>query len=179
MSEVNYGPLKGLIGTWSGDKGVDVAPVPTGSEDIPYEETITFSPVGGVTNAGSQTLAVLHYHQSVRRSADGVVFHDQHGYFSWDADAGSVTHTLMIPRGVGLVAQGTASETDGAITIEVATADSGVAQSDFMRDKASTTGFSQQISINGDELQYNQLTSLEIYGKSFDHTDVNQLKRTA
>ncbi len=51
--EVDYGPLAGLIGVWKGDKGLDVAPEPDGSENNPYHETITFTAIGDVTNAES------------------------------------------------------------------------------------------------------------------------------
>lgn len=177
MSEVNYGPLQALIGTWSGDKGVDLAPKPDGSDEIPYYETITFDAIGGVTNAQAQTLAVLRYHQVVRRQADDAIFHDQCGYWGWDAATGVVTHSLLVPRGVGVVAEGSAKEADGTVSIEVASGDHGIAESAFMREKASSTAFSQRIAISGDELSYSQTTMLEIYGKSFAHSEENTLKR--
>jgi hypothetical protein len=177
MSGVNYGPLKALIGTWRGDKGVDVAPSPDGSEDISYFETITFEAIGDVTNARAQTLAVLRYHQVVRKQDNGEIFHDQCGYWGWDAATGVVTHSLLVPRGVGVVAEGSAKETDGSVSIEVATGEHGIAESAFMREKASSTAFSQKISIAGDELSYSQTTMLEIYGKSFAHSEENRLKR--
>ena len=42
---VNYGPLESLIGVWKGNKGVDVAPEPTGEENTPYHETLTFTAI--------------------------------------------------------------------------------------------------------------------------------------
>ena len=30
---IDYGPLAGLIGTWKGDKGMDVSPEPEGTEE--------------------------------------------------------------------------------------------------------------------------------------------------
>ena len=59
----DYGPLTGLIGTWEGDKGMDVAPEPDGTENNPYYETITFEAIGELTNAESQCLAGIHYHR--------------------------------------------------------------------------------------------------------------------
>ena len=32
-TDVDYDPLAGLIGTWQGDRGMDVAPEPDGSEE--------------------------------------------------------------------------------------------------------------------------------------------------
>ncbi|MBW2290584.1 MAG: hypothetical protein JRG90_22590, partial [Deltaproteobacteria bacterium] len=46
---IDYGPLTGLIGNWKGDKGMDVAPEPDGSEESPYWETIDFDAIGDVT----------------------------------------------------------------------------------------------------------------------------------
>ncbi|MEN9451620.1 MAG: hypothetical protein RLZZ369_679, partial [Pseudomonadota bacterium] len=65
--EMDYGPLSALIGTWQGDKGLDVAPEPDGKEESPYFETITFTPIGDVTNAEQQVLVGLRYHQTVSR----------------------------------------------------------------------------------------------------------------
>jgi len=30
--DIDYGPLAGLIGTWTGSKGLDIAPEPDGTE---------------------------------------------------------------------------------------------------------------------------------------------------
>jgi hypothetical protein len=59
---IDFGPLKDLIGVWTGDKGTDIAPEHDGTETSPYIDTITFSIVGKVTNAESQNIAALHYH---------------------------------------------------------------------------------------------------------------------
>jgi len=59
--DIDYGPLRELIGVWKGDKGIDVAPEPDGAENNPYYETITFTAIGDVSNAESQVLAAVHY----------------------------------------------------------------------------------------------------------------------
>ena len=82
---IDYGPLRGLIGSWKGDKGLDVAPEPDGTEENPYWETLDFEAIGDVTNAESQTLTVLRYQQVVRRKSNDEIFHDQCGYWMWDA----------------------------------------------------------------------------------------------
>jgi len=73
---IDYGPLTGLIGSWHGDKGMDVAPEPDGIEHNPYYETITFEAAGDVTNAEQQQLAVLFYRQQVSRTC-------RHAYCGW------------------------------------------------------------------------------------------------
>src|SRR5690242_8992521 len=92
-AKVDYGPLQALIGTWEGDKGRDVAPEPQGSEESAYSETITFEPIGNAKNANTQILAVLRYQRTVRRKSNNEVFHDETGYWMWDAQAGVVMHS--------------------------------------------------------------------------------------
>jgi hypothetical protein len=106
LNGVDYGPLAGLLGTWTGNDGTDVAPEPDGTEKSPYFEIIVFSDVGIVTNAEQQNLAAVHYHQIVSRKEDGKVFHNETGYWMWEAETGTVMHSLHIPRGVGLIAGG-------------------------------------------------------------------------
>jgi hypothetical protein len=55
VDDIDYGPLAALVGTWQGDKGMDVAPEPDGTEENPYYETIVFEAAGDVSNAETQT----------------------------------------------------------------------------------------------------------------------------
>jgi len=182
--QIDYGPLNQLIGVWAGNKGLDVAPEPGGTENNPYYETITFTAVGNVTNAESQVLAVVHYRQIVRRKSDDEVFHDETGYWMWDAKAGIVMHSLTIPRAVCVLAGGThrvEQTADGSITLEVSAGldnrDWQIIQSPFMRDNARTTNFRHRIVVGNAKLSYSETTTLEIYGKVFEHTDRNELLR--
>ena len=187
MSEFNYGPLAGLIGVWKGDKGVDIAPEPDGVENNPYYETITFEEVGDVENAETQTLTILHYTQVVSRKINDEVFHHQTGYWTWDEATGVITQSFSIPRGVAVVASGRVLDSDdipsGTIVIEVSAEetgfDGGIAESSFMQRNAKTTAFSQVLTLDGDRLSYEQSTILDIYSKTFDHTDINTLVRQA
>ncbi len=183
-TKIDYGPLKQLVGTWKGDKGTDIAPDPEGSENNPYYETIACTAVGDVTNAESQVLAVIRYHQVVRRKVDDEVFHDETGYWMWDAAAGMVMHSLTIPRAVCVLAGGQYSgekNEQGDVVIEVtaSTQDKnwGIIQSPFMQDNARTTGFRHKITLGRETLVYSETTIVEIYGKTFEHTDTNKLMR--
>ena len=182
--DIDYGPLSGLIGIWKGDKGIDIAPDPDGTENNPYYETITFDAIGDVTNAESQVLAAVHYRQVVRRKSDNEVFHDETGYWMWDKQAGVVMHSLNIPRAVSLLAGGTHNgqkEADGSTVLEVSAdlnnKDWQIIQSPFMRDNARTTEFRHRISIDNNKLSYSETTMVDIYGKVFEHTDDNELLR--
>ena len=181
--DIDYGPLAGLIGVWQGDSGTDVAPEPDGEETSPFFETITFSTVDDVvTNAEAQDLVAVHYHQIVSRKSTGIVFHNETGYWMWDAAAATVMHALVIPRAVGVLAGGAYNgETDdeGRVVLEVAARlgdpDWGVVQSPFMRDHARTTEFRQRLAVGGGRLSYAETTIVEIYGKTFEHTDESVL----
>ena len=184
MSNVEFGPLTNLIGVWKGEDGVDVAPEPDGTETNPYFETITYSAVGDVTNAEQQNLAVVHYRQIVRRKSDGDVFHDETGYWMWDQDAGIVMHSLVIPRAVCVLAGGKYAgekDSEGRTIIEVAAkiddANWKIIQSPFMQKNASTTAFRQKIVVGNGKMAYCETTTLDIYGKIFEHTDQNNLVR--
>ncbi|RLA25040.1 MAG: hypothetical protein DRQ62_03720 [Gammaproteobacteria bacterium] len=182
LTEVDYGPLQALIGVWEGDKGVDIAPDPEGEEHNPYYETIHYSACGNVTNAETQVLAAINYRQIVKRKVNDGVFHDQTGYWMWDVDRQLVMHALTIPRGVCVLAGGSytgSKALDGNEIIEVvAHADNpdwSIIQSPFMQGNARTTTFSQSITVGNGKLSYTQTMMVDIYGKTFEHTDKNEL----
>ena len=183
---IDFGPLVCLIGSWKGEKGMDVAPEADGSnEDNPFWETIDFSVVGDVTNADKQTLAVVSYHQQVYRKSNDEKFHDQIGYWIWDKDAKTIMHTISIPRGVTLVAGGSIADdkfsaSSALLKVEAEDGgDWGIAQSPFMRDNAKTTAYKMAMKVDGDKISYSQTTFLDIYGRSFDHTDKSGLVKVS
>lgn len=181
-TDINYGPLTELIGVWVGDKGVDVAPEPDGFEKNPYYETITFTAIGDVTNAEEQVLAAVHYRQIVQRKSDDKVFHDETGYWMWDAKEGVVMHSVSIPRAVSVLAGGVydgLKDSDGRTILEVSAGlddkDWQIIQSPFMQKKATTKKFHHRITVGKGKLFYSETTDVEIYGKHFEHTDQNEL----
>jgi len=178
----DYGPLKYLIGTWKGSKGIDLAPEPTGEETSKYYETIIFEKAGDVTNAEAQTLAIVRYHLTVQQTLNNEVFHDQVGYWLWDKEKQTIMHSFTIPRAVSILAGGKfeAQNNDNNITFNVAAKqgeDWGILQSPFMSRNAKTIEFTQKLTINEQELSYTQTTVLVIYGRTFNHTDNNTLKK--
>ena len=183
MNDNNFGPLAALIGVWKSDKGSDVAPTPDNSEHIPYHETLTIEAVGDVTNAKKQHLWVIRQHQVAQRKSDNEVFHDQIGYWTWDADQQEVTQSLTIPRAVCLLAGGTASQTNGTVKLNVSSKSGdqhwGIAQTLFMDANAKTTAYTYEVVVDGDTMTYSQSTMLDIYGIEFDHTDGNTLTRVS
>lgn len=180
---IDYGPIATLVGTWRGDKGMDISPEPDGVEKIPYFETIVFEAAGDVENAERQKLAIVRYHQVVSRKSNKKVFHDEIGYWLRDAANGTIMHSLAIPRAVCVLAGGrfTGDPKAARVVLEVAARqgepDWGILQSPFMRDNATTLEFKHRITVAGGELHYAETTVLEIYGRRFDHTDGNRLTR--
>ena len=184
IKDKDYGPLIELIGEWQGDRGMDIAPEPEGAENNPYYETINFTAIGDVTNAESQTLAAVHYRQIVKRKSDDKVFHDETGYWMWDAAAEIRIHSLTIPRAVSVLAGGKHNGErtgDGDFILEVSAGlndkDWQIIQSPFMRDNARTTEFHHRITVGNGKLVYSETTMIDIYGKVFEHTDQNELIR--
>lgn len=184
---IDYGPLAVLVGTWKGDKGVDVAPEPDGDERSPFYETIVFEAAGDVTNAEKQTLSIVRYHQVVSRKSNDEVFHDQLGYWLWDPADNTIIETFIIPRGVAVVAGGNLAPPGRAgekLVFEVSSTagsqECGIVQAPFMFQQARTTGFTHSVTVQGDEMKYSQTTLLDIYDKtSYEHTDVSTLRRVS
>ncbi len=181
---INYGPLAALVGTWKGDKGVDIAPEPDGDERNPFYETIVFEAAGDVTNAEKQVLSIVRYHQVVTRKSNDEVFHDQVGYWLWDPADDTIVESFTIPRGVAVVAGGKAGQPAAGdkVVLDVAAKEGdsefGISQAAFMFQQARTTGFTHTLSVDGDEMEYTQSTILDIYDKSsYDHKDVSTLTR--
>ena len=184
---IDYGPLAALVGTWKGDKGVDVAPEPDSDERNPYYETIVFEAAGDVTNAEQQTLSIVRYHQVVSRKSNDEVFHDQLGYWLWDPADNTIVESFVIPRGVAVIAGGTlapavdaSDELVFSVAADANSPECGVVQAPFMFKQAKTTAFTHSVTVKGDEMRYSQTTFLDIYGKkSYEHTDVNTLQRVS
>ena len=180
--EIDYGPLKHLIGVWKGGDGIDIAPEPDGEENNPYFETITCMAAGDVTNAEMQTLAIVHYRQVVQRKSTDKVFHDQTGYWMWDAATNVIMHSFVIPRAVCVMAGGLYTgkqDAEGRTVFELSArandAKWSIIESPFMQENASTTEFHQTVTVGNNKLSYSQTTRVDIYGKLFDHTDRNEL----
>jgi len=180
---VPYGPLASLVGIWKGDKGMDISPELEGQEESPFYETTTFEVIGNVNNAEKQSLAALRYHQVVSRKFNDEVFHNEVGFWMWDAEQCVVMQALAIPRGVCLIAGGTfrgsAEASQIVLDVKAGIEDPAweIVQSPFMRDNAKTLEFRHRISVVGDTLVYEETTLLDIYGSRFHHTDENTLTR--
>lgn len=185
ITDVDFGPLSKLIGKWQGKRGVDVSPEPDGIENNSFYETIEFSAVGEVSNAEEQYLAAVHYHQRVYRNTNDKPLHDQTGYWLWDASQKTLIHSFTVPRGICVLAGGRydlaqAQENHPTVlqvTSSIDHAEWPIIQTMFMSEKAKTLAFDQSLSVGDEHLSYQQKTLLDIYGKTFTHTDESELQR--
>lgn len=182
VSAQNKNPLSNFIGTWEGDKGVDVAPAQkkNGSAGTPvsspYFERIEITEGPSATNASEQNLTALVLRQKVYRKSDGKQFHDQIGYLIWDASNRKVIYSFCIPRGVCVSADGEMKNSNEFI---VKTSNE-FAEADFVRNNAKTNDFFANMKINPDgTMSYSLVTGLTSYGKLFSHVDSNSLVRAS
>ncbi len=185
INGLHYGPLAKLVGSWYGNKGLDVSPEPQEHKKTDFHENLTFEAIGCVTNAKQQTLAALRYHQVVIKNVDNCVFHNETGYWMWDSDSHTIMQSLTIPRGVCVLAGGHVAESylkHNTVSLEVIAKDGstdwGILQSPFMQNNAKTIQFTHSINVSDTELTYSETMLIDIYGKSFEHKDGNTLHKT-
>ena len=179
---VDYGPLAQLLGKWIGDKGLDNAPDAKANPDkTNFTDEITFTIAGPAENAEEQQLVAVKYHHIVRKIENGLIFHDQFGHWIYEPGTKNIMHSLSIPRGVCLLAGGKYKESNGEGVFNVEAKQGsetfGIVQSPFMIEKAKTTAFRMELSVKNNVLKYREITSLEIYGKKFEHSDESVLQR--
>ena len=113
------GPLARLAGTWEGDKGDDVAPsVPDrGVAKSTYRERIVFEPIGSIQNH-EQTLSGLRYRTTAWRIGSDDPFHEEVGYWLWDPERELVMRCFLVPRGISVIAGGSATKGADSFALE-------------------------------------------------------------
>ncbi len=177
------GPLAPLVGIWEGDKGADAAPDddPAQTEHNPYRERITFEPTGEVANH-DQKLYGLRYTTTAWRSGESDPFHEELGYWLWDAAAKEVYRCFMVPRGVTVIAGGAAEPDADSFTLraEVGSETLGICSNPFLDREFKTVSYELRFEVRDrDTIHYWEDTVLRIKGQDelFHHTDENTLRR--
>jgi hypothetical protein len=179
-----WGPLSALAGTWEGDQGLDTAFSHARGVvfETPYRESLTFKPFGPVDN-GDQHLYGLDYKTAMWRESEDDPFHTEVGYWLWDPATGEVLRGFVVPRGITVLAGGTASADASSFTMRAKAGDPlyCIGQNQYLEKRAKTTAYETTITVNADgTLSYEEHTTLEMteIPGSFDHSDRNTLRRT-
>ncbi len=178
----DLGPLAGLVGTWEGNDGLDVAYSHTRGTiwETPYRERASFSAFGPVDN-GRQQLFGLDYRAAMWRESEENPFHTEIGYWLWEAATGSVQKCFMIPRGSVAYAGGIATPTDVKFTLnaEYGKLDFGVLSNPYLNGAAKVIGYTVDVVADGKTYSYEQDTLLEMteVEGTFHHTDRSTLHR--
>lgn len=178
----NYGPLFHLIGTWEGIKGDDIAPGDDrGTENNKYKERLVLTPIGMVNNH-EQTLFALRYSTMAWRIGEDNSFHEEVGYWLWDSKASQIMKSFIVPRGITVLAGGTANKNDKTFSMaaDLGSPTYGICSNQFLDVEFKTVRFELKITIIDEKtFSYESDTQLKMKGRDqiFHHTDKNTLKK--
>ncbi len=178
----NLGALGALVGTFEGDKGADVAPSASRDTDTnAYRERMVFEPTGRVDNH-EQILFGLRYRTTAWRIGADEPFHEEVGYWMWDAKREEVIRCFIVPRGITVIAGGNAKADDKKFHLEaeVGSDTFGILSAPFLNEEFRTEKYLLDITVHEDgALEYFEDTQIRIKGKDelFHHTDKNVLRR--
>ena len=176
------GPLGCLQGTWEGDGGDDRAPSDNrGVESNPYREVMVFEPTGLVQNH-EQHLYGLRYRTTAWRLGEDSPFHEELGYWLWDATSGQVMRCFMVPRGVTIIAGGTVAKDALSFALRATLGSStfGICSNPFLDREFRTVQYDLTVTFTGqNNFSYEENTQLAIKGQKeiFNHTDKNNMRR--
>jgi len=182
----NLGPLARLEGVWEGDKGDDVAPATPNREAVAkskYRERIVFESIGRVDNH-EQVLYGLRYRTTAWRIDEGDSFHEEVGYWLWDAANAQVMRCFIVPRGVSVIAGGDARADVGGFDVEanVGSETYGICSNRFLDAEFKTVKYTLSVKVHDDDSwSYEEDTVLQMKGRDepFHHTDANTLRRVS
>jgi len=144
---------------------------------------MVFEPTGQVDNH-HQTLFGLRYATTAWRVGAPNPFHEEVGYWMWDAKSQLVIRTFMPPRGMAVLAGGKADASAREFSLEAKSGSEvfGICSSPFLHEEFKTVRYTVSVRlIDDDTLSYEQHTWLQIKGKDalFDHLDENTLSRAS
>ena len=180
-----WGPLAALIGDWEGEGGLDAAFSHARNEvlDTPYREKVSMKPFGPVDN-GDQHLYGLDYRSAMWRGSEENPFHTEVGYWLWDSDVNQVMRCFVVPRGIVVIAGGTAAAdaTKFEMGARLGAPTYGISENLYLSRAASTTDYAVTIEVHADgSWSYDEVTTLRMkeFAEPFLHTDHNRLHRVS
>ncbi|HEX7387577.1 MAG TPA: FABP family protein [Castellaniella sp.] len=181
------GPLTPLVGEWEGNVGVDLSYHNKDDETAKtgYFEKAWFHPIPIVEN-GQQTMEGLNYEMTAWRHGEEAMdpFHDEVGYLLWDKAHGQIMRCFAVPRGLAILAGGSAGARDKTLTFvaEPGSPSYGLSQNKYLLERAQATAFKSVFTFNADgTFTYTSALTLKLAatGKEMVHTDTNTLHRVA
>ncbi|HKS91598.1 MAG TPA: FABP family protein [Tepidiformaceae bacterium] len=181
------GPLTALVGTWEGNAGVDLSYHNKDREtaETTYFERAWFKPIPVVEN-GNQTMEGLNYGMTAWRHGEEAMdpFHDEVGYLLWEKSTGQVLRCFAVPRGLAILAGGTAAADAPEIhcVAEPGSPSYGLSQNRYLLERAAATGYRCSFTFNDDgTFSYvsDLVLKLAATGESMHHTDRNTLHRVS
>jgi len=102
---VKLGPLSHLVGSWEGERGHDITNSHSTSSVKNYHESITFEPVGPISN-GARDLYGLRYTARAWPDDSGKPLHQELGYWFWSPDDHQIVRCFTNQNGVSITAGG-------------------------------------------------------------------------
>ncbi|KTE21758.1 hypothetical protein ATE67_03620 [Sphingopyxis sp. H050] len=179
----NLGPLARLAGVWEGQRGIDINPKADGPETRHYYERIDMQPIDPQAN-GPQLFYGLRYHQHVNTREEEISFHDQVGYWLYEASTGLIIQTLAIPRGQIAMASGHAERDAKRLVVKAERGQSeyGICSTSFLDLAFRTDRYELTIDFHDDgSWSYVSDTMLMVKGRDtlFRHRDRNRLTKIA
>lgn len=179
-----WGPLAGLVGEWQGTGGMDRAYSHVRGEvlETPFLEKVTMKPFGPVDN-GTQRLFGLDYRTAMWRGDEENPFHTEVGYWLWDAATGEVLRAFAVPRGISVLAGGTAAADATSFTMraERGTVPYSIGENTYLAERASTLSYEVTVTVGDGTWSYRETTMLAMseFPEPFAHTDHNTLQRVS
>lgn len=176
------GPLSSLVGVWEGDKGLDTAPSDErGTALSNYREHTVFEPTGRIDNH-EQVLYGLKYSMMAWRLGAENRFHEELGYWLWDAASKQVFRCFIVPRGISIIAGGTVEPdaTTFELAADVGSETYGICANQFLDHEFKTVRYELKVTVHDpDSFSYYEDTQLRVKGHDelFHHTDENLLRR--
>lgn len=179
------GPLTPLVGEWEGDAGVDLS---YHNKDDETSETGNFEkawfrPIPIVEN-GQQTMEGLNYEMTAWRHGEEAMapFHDEVGYLLWDKANGQVMRCFAVPRGLAILAGGSARARDRTLRFkaEPGSRSYGLSQNRYLLERATAVAFESTFDIHDDgtfSYRSDLVLKLAATGTEMHHTDRNTLHR--
>jgi hypothetical protein len=177
----NLGPLTGMAGVWESADGMDDHPDVDGGEQNNFVEHYELQPIDPQTN-GPQLFYGLRYHTHIVKPGEVETFHDQVGYWLWEAATNTVVLTLGIPRGQVLLAGGSAEAdaTEFEVRAAVGSEIYGILSNPFLDRAFRTLSYRMHVMFESDGTwSYEEEGVLQIPDRTepFSHTDRNTLRR--